>query len=171
VGGGGGVAGGSRAHAVAQPHGLGCLALVDIEDIPRIEDAEPDRLAGEIAQAFEFGFGGAAKVELVPDAMGHLEQAEAEIVGLVALVDAQHPRLDESGKHPVGSRAGQAGAVGNFAETQASRRLGDDVEKRQATAQGLGPGDLAADVGQSVSRLNDGEFLHASAPCSGSLSG
>jgi hypothetical protein len=48
--------------------------------------------------------------------MRHLEQAEAEAVGLVALVDAQQARFDEGCEHAVGSRAGEAGFVGDFAE-------------------------------------------------------
>ena len=68
---------GAAADAIAEADGLRHLALVDVEDLVAVEDAETHRLAREIAQALQLGLGRAAQVEIVPDPMRPLKQARS----------------------------------------------------------------------------------------------
>ncbi len=74
---GGGMQGRAAAHAVGDAHWTRGLALVDVEDLTRVEDAQPHRLAREVAQAHHLRLGRAAQVELVPHPVGQLEGARA----------------------------------------------------------------------------------------------
>ena len=131
----------ARADGVSEPDRLRSLPLVHREGLIAVADCEAHGLAGNVAQPLQLRFGRAAQIELVPDAVGHLEQAETEVIALVAFVDTDKAGFSEGRQHPVSRRAGQAGAVGDLAEAEA-RILGDDIEEGQAAPQRLRAGDL-----------------------------
>lgn len=74
--------------------------------------------------------------------MGHAEQTKAQPIGLIALVDAQQPRFDQSGQHAMRGRLGQTRLLGDFDEAQRLVAFGDDVEQRQPPAQRLRAGNF-----------------------------
>ena len=122
---------------VAEAHGLRHLALVDVEDLVPVEDAETDRLAREIAQPLQLGLGRAAQIEIVPDPVRPLEQPGAEPVGLVAPVELEKPLVDQSLEDAVQRALRHAGAVEQVREARRRGGRGDEIEKLDAPRQRL----------------------------------
>ena len=133
---------GAGADAVHQSHRfLFGLPLIHIEHAVAVQQRQPRRLPRQPGQAFQFGRGGGAQVEAVPDAMRHFHQARTEGEGLACGVVAQQPRFRQRGEDAVRGGARQAGAFRDLGEAQRCCGVGDQVEQRDAARQRLGAGD------------------------------
>ena len=153
-----------RADAVRKPNRLRRFALVDIKDLLTLEDSKPHSLAGKVPQPLEFRLRGAAQVQLAPNAMGHLEQAETESIRLVALVGPQQSRFDEGREHAMSGAFCKTGLVCNLAESERPLAVGHDIKDAQAAAQRLRARDLASRIGRrAIARFEEGQPLSATA--------
>jgi hypothetical protein len=88
----------------------------------------------------------------------HLEEPEAQAIGLIPLVDPQEAGLDQGGEHPVGRALGETRLVRDLAEAERAGTVGYDVEKAQAAPERLRAGNLAPGI-LGVYALNKGQAL------------
>jgi hypothetical protein len=96
---GGAMQRGASADLDAEAIGAAATALVDIKHLAIVDGAERGSLARLLGQPVERRRAGAAQVERFPDAMGELEQAVAEPIGIVAFLMADQAEGQQGVEH------------------------------------------------------------------------
>lgn len=142
----------------AEAIGAAAAALIDIEHLAIVDGAERGGLARLLGEPVERRRARAAQVEGFPDAVGELEQAVAEPVGVVALLVPDQAEGQQRVEHARQRALGQSGRGLQVAKARRRRRLADHVEQIEALGEG---GRAGRDV--ALVRRQDARFARACA--------